>query len=253
MTDISQIPPWQLLIIIPSIAFLYASVGFGGASGYLAAMSLFAIAPNVMSTTSLSLNVIVSVIAFLEYRRMGFFVPRLLWPFLLTSIPFSFLGGFVEIEADLFMLLLYLSLSYICFRMLFDREDAADHEDIRPLSLTAALGAGGGIGLLSGLIGIGGGIFLSPLIVMAKWGSPKQAAGSAAGFIFINSISGLLGRALGGNFELGTLGISLIPLGILGAVGGSRLGARVLSNAWMRRLLGIILLIAVGRFWISFL
>lgn len=251
MIETSQFPPWQLLVIIPSIAFLYASVGFGGASGYLAAMSLFVIAPNVMSTTALSLNILVSSIAFVSYYRAGHFNARLLWPFLLTSVPFAFLGGYLQIDIRLFMLLLYLSLTYVCFRMLFGKQPPAEIENAGTVAMSAALAAGGVIGLLSGLIGIGGGIFLSPLIVMTRWGTPKQAAASAAGFIFVNSVSGLLGRFIGGNFELGALGITLIPLGILGAIGGSRLGARYLSNARMRRLLGVVLLIAVGRFWLN--
>lgn len=251
MIESTQFPPWQLLVIIPSIAFLYASVGFGGASGYLAAMSLFAIAPNVMSTTSLSLNILVSSIAFISYYRAGHFSPRLLWPFLLTSIPFAFIGGYLEIDLQLFLVLLHITLTYVCFRMLFGRSVPAERAETTTVGTPAALIAGGAIGLLSGLIGIGGGIFLSPLIVMARWGSPKQAAGSAAGFILVNSMSGLLGRFAGGNFELGVLGAALLPLGILGAIGGARLGARYMSNTRNRRVLGVVLLIAVVRFWIG--
>ncbi len=251
MIDAGQVPPWQLLVIIPSIAFLYASVGFGGASGYLAAMSLFAIAPNVMSTTALTLNILVSSVAFISYFRAGHFFPGLLWPFLLTSIPFSFIGGYLEIEVDVFLFLLYASLTYVCLRMLFGRSGGVDGETRKSVSILSALVAGAGIGLLSGLIGIGGGIFLSPLIVIAGWGTPKQAASSAAGFIFINSISGLLGRYFGGNFELGILGAFLIPLGITGAIAGSRLGAHYFSNDRLKRVLGIVLLIAVGRYWIE--
>jgi len=113
--------------------------------------------------------------------------------------------------------------------------------------------AGAGIGLLSGIIGIGGGIFLSPLIVLAGWGTPKQAAASSAAFIFINSLSGLLGRLSGGNYEFGILGLALLPVGVIGALGGSHLGARHLSSDAVRRLLGVILAIAVARFWINFL
>lgn len=252
MIESAQLPPWQLVVIITSIAFLYASVGFGGASGYLAAMSLFAIPPNVMSTTALTLNILVSSIAFVAYYRAGHFDARLLWPFVLTSVPFAFFGGYLEIDVDIFMVLLYASLTYVCFRMLFGKTPAAAADTVRPVGLPAALAVGAGIGFLSGLIGLGGGIFLSPLIVLANWGTPKRAAASAAGFIFVNSVSGLLGRLLGGNFELGALGAVLLPVGILGALGGSRLGARYLTNAWMRRVLGLVLLIAVGRFWLGY-
>jgi uncharacterized membrane protein YfcA len=249
-----SLPPWQLALIVLSIAFLYASVGFGGASGYLAAMSLFAFTPQVMSSTALFLNLLVSSIAFVTFYRARYFMPRLLWPFLLTSIPAAFLGGVVQVETSTYLVLLYLSLSYVALRMLFYRsQQGAEQPPDRPLSLATALVAGGAIGLLSGIIGIGGGIFLSPLIVLAGWGTPKQAAASAAGFIFVNSLSGLIGRMIGGSLEIGLVGLALIPMGLLGAIGGSRLGARYLSGTALRRLLGVILAIAVLRYWLGFL
>jgi uncharacterized membrane protein YfcA len=104
------------------------------------------------------------------------------------------------------------------------------------------------IGAISGMVGLGGGIFLSPLIVLSGWGTPKEAASASAGFIVVNSVSAILGRMIGGNFALGLLGAVLLPVGILGALAGSRLGARVLSGAFLRRLLGVILLLSVLRF-----
>jgi len=269
-----SLPPFQLVIFVLSIAFLYASVGFGGASGYLAAMSLFAIPPQTMASTALTLNILVSSIAFIAYYRARHFVPRLLWPFLLTSIPAAFVGGYIRVETNTYLLLLYLALSYVAFRMLFFRGSArggrhklsrsfgvgaasppvrSNSEELPgSFSLVAALFSGALIGLLSGIIGIGGGIFLSPLIVLAGWGTPKQAAASAAAFVLINSVSGLAGRLWGGNLDLGLLGLSLLPLGVLGALGGSQLGARYLSGEALRRLLGVVLLIAVLRFWLQF-
>jgi uncharacterized membrane protein YfcA len=249
-----SLPPWPLALIILSIAFLYASVGFGGASGYLAAMSLFSFTPQVMASTALILNLLVSSIAFTAFYRARHFSPRLLWPFLLTSIPAAFLGGLIQVGTDTYLVLLYLSLTYVAFRMLFYRtQQDTEGRPGRPLSVFIALVSGAAIGLLSGIIGIGGGIFLSPLIVLAGWGTPKQAAASAAGFIFINSLSGLIGRTIGGSLEIGVVGLALIPLGLIGAMGGSRLGARYLSGAALRRLLGVILAIAVLRFWLGYL
>lgn len=254
MIDVNSLPPWQLLLIIPVIAFLYASVGFGGASGYLAAMSVLIIPTSVMSSTALTLNVFVSSIAFIAYYRARHFTPRLLWPFLLTSLPAAFIGGYIQISTDLYLVLLYLSLSYVCFRMLFYSKSQSDLEEELPgFPVWVGMIAGAFIGLLSGIIGIGGGIFLAPLIVLAGWGTPKQAAASAAAFILINSASGLVGRIAGGNLDLGLLGLALIPVGLLGAFGGSHIGSRYLSSAGMRRVLGIILLIAVSRYWVSFL
>jgi uncharacterized membrane protein YfcA len=254
LIDVNSLPPWQLLVIIPLIAFLYASVGFGGASGYLAAMSLFIIPTSVMSSTALTLNMFVSSIAFIAYYRTRHFTPRLLWPFLLTSLPAAFIGGYIHISTNLYLVLLYLSLSFVCFRMLFYRKSQTGLEyENRSLPIWVGMIAGALIGLLSGIIGIGGGIFLAPLILLAGWGTPKQAAASAAAFIFVNSASGFVGRLAGGNLDLGILGLALIPVGLLGAIFGSRIGARYLSNAGMRRVLGIILLVAVSRYWLSLL
>jgi len=254
LIDLNALPPWQLLLIVPLIAFLYASVGFGGASGYLAAMSLFIIPTSVMSSTALTLNLFVSSIAFIAYYRARHFTPSLLWPFLLTSLPAAFLGGYTQVPTNLYLILLYLSLSYICFRMLFYRRPQTGLEDRkRSFPIWVGMLAGAVIGLLSGIIGIGGGIFLAPLIVLAGWGTPKQAAASAAAFIIVNSASGFIGRFAGGNLDLGILGLTLIPLGLLGAISGSHFGARYLSSAGMRRVLGVILLLAVSRYWLSFL
>jgi uncharacterized membrane protein YfcA len=236
------------------IAFFYASVGFGGASGYLAAMSMFIIPTGIMSSTALTLNIVVSSIAFITYYRARHFTPSLLFPFLLTSLPAAFIGGYIQIPTNLYLILLYLSLSFVCFRMLFYRkpEDGLD-EEMRKLPVWIGMVAGAVIGLLSGIIGIGGGIFLAPLIVLAGWGTPKQAAASAAAFIFVNSASGIIGRVAGGNLDLGLLGLALIPIGLMGAFSGSQIGARYLSNVGMRRALGVLLLIAVSRYWLSFL
>jgi len=243
-------PPLLLLLLIPAIAFLYASVGFGGASGYLAAMSLFSLAPNLMSSTALVLNAIVSAISFTIFFRAGHFVPRLLWPFLLASVPASFVGGWLRVPVRYFLILLYGTLTYVALRMLFPASEAeAGPRADRLIPLGVALATGTAIGLLSGIIGIGGGIFLSPLIILARWGAPKEAAASAAGFIFVNSVSGLGGRLAGGNIEIGAWGLSLLPLGILGALAGSRLGAQHISGTAAQRLLGVVLLLAVARFW----
>ncbi len=252
MTGAESLPPLSLALIILSIAFLYASVGFGGASGYLAAMSLFAFSPQLMSSTALILNVLVSSIAFIAFYRARHFNPRLLWPFLLTSIPAAFLGGVIQVGTSTYLVLLYLSLTYVAVRMLLTRSGHGAEPPARKFPISVALASGAGIGLLSGILGIGGGIFLSPLIVMAGWGTPKQAAATASGFIFVNSLSGLVGRIFGGSIEIGLAGLALIPLGLLGAVGGSQLGARYLSGYALRRLLGVILAIAVLRFWINY-
>ena len=238
------------MIMVGGIAFLYASVGFGGATGYLAVMSQFGVEPNLMATTSLILNVIVAGIAFINYARAGHVDKRLLLTFPLASVPAAFLGGFFKLNETLYFMTLYGVLTFVTLRMLFTRDGGTDQgSDLRPFPIWAALVTGALIGLLSGMIGIGGGIILSPLIILMRWGTPKQAASTAAGFILLNSVSALLGRLLGGNFVFGELGAWLLPVGILGALAGSYLGARRFSSVWTRRALGAVLLIAVVRFW----
>lgn len=252
MLDPANLPPWPLVLLILGIAFLYSSVGFGGASGYLAAMSLFAISTQLMAGTALVLNVLVASIAFVTFYRAGYFNSFLLLPFLLTSVPAAFLGGYVRISDDLYFLILYAALAYIGTRLIIEnqtsvQENLAIKVERQP-PLVAVLISGLLIGLLSGMVGLGGGIFLSPLIVLAGWGTPKQAAAASAGFIVANSASGLLGRVIGGNFAFGLLGAVLLPAGMMGALAGSRLGARYLSGNVVRRLLGVIMWLAVLHF-----
>lgn len=247
--DPSLLPPWQLALLVFGVAFFYSSVGFGGASGYLAAMSLFALAPQFMASTALILNVVVSSVAFVTYYRAGHFSFPLLWPFLLTSVPAAFVGGFFPVNEKLYLILLYGALAYVGLRLLVDStakwEEAQSSQSI---SYPWALIAGTGIGLFSGILGLGGGIFLSPIIVLARWGTSKQAANVCAAFILVNSVSGLAGRVVGGNFLFGLMGAALLPLGLAGAMLGSRLGAHTLNGSGVRRLLGAILLLAALRF-----
>lgn len=242
-----------LFLLVFIVAVLYSSAGFGGASGYLLSMSFFDIPANVMSSTALVLNIFVSTISFTSYFRAGHFRPKLLLPFLATSIPAAFLGGTFKLSEQTYSILLYAVLTYLALRMIFFPllSDKADWTP-RPVPLWAALTSGSVIGLLSGMIGIGGGIFLSPLIILAGWGNSKQAAASAGAFIAINSISGLVGRVSNGSFAFGEFGIPMLAVGLLGALIGSRLGAVKFSSANVRRALGIILIVAVGTFWVSF-
>lgn len=245
MLDPGALPPWPLVLLAFGVAFLYSSVGFGGGSGYLAAMSLFAISTQLIASTALTLNILAASIAFVTYWRSGYFEPKLLWPFLLTSIPASFLGGYLHLPDTLYLVVLYAALTYVGVQLLVWDRTLRQNSTPRRFSWLAILASGFLIGLLSGMVGLGGGIFLSPLLVLTGWGTPKQAAASAAGFIVVNSASGLLGRVLGGTFLLGTLGMALLPAGLVGAVIGSRLGARYLSGPFLRRILGVILLLTV--------
>jgi len=245
------LPSWELVVLVFGVAFLYSSVGFGGASGYLAAMSLFVLPVDLMASTALVLNIVVAGVAFFAYWQAGHFAPQLLLPLLLTSVPAAFLGGYIEVQEAVYRTLLYLALGYVGVRMIA-------FNDLRPRMDGAArriwpwmLASGVAIGLISGLLGLGGGIFLSPLIILAGWGTPKQAAATSAGFIVANSISGVLGRVVGGNFVFGLFGMALLPVGLIGGMAGSRLGARHLSGTTLRRVLGVLLLLVVLRYFFS--
>ena len=231
---------------------VYSSAGFGGASGYLVAMSFFGIPANVMASTALILNICVSSISFTSYARAGHFRPRLLLPFLVTSIPAAFIGGTIKISEQAYTNLLYIVLTYLAIRMvLFPTLAETRNWTPRPVPFWAALFSGAAIGLLSGVLGIGGGIFLSPLIILMQWGDSKQAAASAGGFIAINSISGLVGRFSNGTLAFDEFGFFLLAVGLLGALIGSQLGAIKLSSAGVRRALGVILTLAVGTYWFT--
>ena len=242
--------PILIYFLVLLIAFLYASVGFGGATGYLAAMSLFDIPPQVMASTALMLNILVASISFSSFYRAGHLRPELLWPFLLTSIPAAFFGGYFRVSDQTYVILLYVVLTFVALQMLFQKKQKSDDvQSLRPVPPLLAMIIGVGVGLLSGVVGIGGGIFLSPLILLASWGNSKQASAVAAAFIVLNSASGLLGRMVGGTFFLDAFGLSLIPLGLAGALVGSYWGARRLSIPGLRRVLGFVMIFLVSSFW----
>lgn len=244
----------MLYVLVFLIAVVYSSAGFGGASGYLLAMKLFDIPAHVMSSTALVLNIFVSSISFTSYARAGHFRTRLLLPFLVGSIPAAFLGATIKLSEQTYATLLYLVLTYLAVRMVFfPTFTERTGWTAQTIPLTLALLSGAVIGLLSGMLGIGGGIFLSPLIILMQGGDSKQAAASAGGFIAINSFSGLIGRITSGTFSFGEFGLPLLLVGLVGALIGSQLGAVRFSGAAVRRVLGTILVITVGTYWVSFL
>jgi hypothetical protein len=237
--------PSLLLILLAFLtALLYSSVGFGGASSYLAVMSLFEVRASLASSLALILNVFVAGIAWLNFARQGHLRHELIWPFLLTSVPAAFVGGAMKLSQPVYQAVLHSVLLFVGLRLLFfpKIDPPLGQQYLRP-SWKVTLAAGALLGLISGMVGIGGGIFLSPLILFAGWGSAKHAAASAAAFIVINSLSGLAGRAWSGTLEVGLLGAAMLPAGLAGGLLGSYLGARRLPNLAMQRLLAVILFI----------
>jgi uncharacterized membrane protein YfcA len=212
-------------------------------------MTIFGLTPQTMASTALVLNILVASISFSNYYRAGHLNPVLLWPFLLTSIPAAFLGGYLKLSDQIYYTLLYAVLTFVALRLLFFSNRRNNQSQTHVPPIWAALLTGLGIGLLSGMVGIGGGIFLSPVIILAGWGSPKQSSAVAAAFIVLNSLSGLTGRFLGGNFVFDVFGFALIPFGLLGALGGSWMGAQRWSSLSLRRTLGVVMSLAVSNYW----
>src|SRR5947207_3247986 len=182
-----------LTLLIFIAALLYSSVGHGGASGYLAAMALFNLAPGVMKPTALVLNLFVASVGTLRFARAGCFSWNIFWPFALLSIPFSFLGGRWTLPDASYKIIVGIVLLFAAWRLTV--KPAPDASAIqKPVVLPLALSLGAGIGLLSGLTGVGGGIFLSPLLLLLRWADVRKTAGVSAAFILVNSAAGLLGQ-----------------------------------------------------------
>lgn len=178
------------------VAFLYGSVGHGGASGYLALMAIFSVTPEVMKPTALLLNVFVSLVSFIQFYRAGHFRSSLFWPFVLTSIPLSFLGGMIVVDGSVYKQVLGLLLFVPVARFIFF--DKVHEKTLKAPNLVLSLLIGAGIGFLSGLIGIGGGILLSPIVLLLGWAGQKQTAAISAAFILVNSLAGLSGQFIQG-------------------------------------------------------
>ncbi len=236
--------PIETLILMTiglfTIAFLYSSVGHAGASGYIAVMSLIGIAPAVIKPTALVLNILVASIASWQFWRSGFFSWQLFWRFAALSIPMSFLGGYLNLPTSAFKLLLGITLLISALRFLIKPTEITQPN---PPSLPIALSVGGSIGLLSGLTGTGGGIFLTPLIFWQRWATAKTASAVSAMFILVNSISGLLGN-FSSTRQIPGFAIVLIFAVILGGALGSYIGSQKLSHIGIQRLLSIVLIIA---------
>jgi len=225
------------------IAFLYSSVGHAGASGYIAVMSLMSMAPASIKPTALALNILVATIGSWQFWRAGHFSWRLFWPFALLSVPCAWIGGYVALPGHVFQRLVGLVLLYSAAR--FVLRPPPEQQPSEP-PRAAALAIGGGIGLLSGLTGTGGGIFLTPVLLFMHWARAKNAAAVAALFILVNSISGLLGNVTStGQFPSFAL-VLLVAAGIGGTI-GSHLGSRRFDPVMIKRLLAAVLLIASAK------
>jgi uncharacterized membrane protein YfcA len=229
------------ILLLFVVAFLYASVGHGGASGYLALMALFSMSPAFMKPTALLLNLFVSFSAFILFYRGGHFKWKLFLPFALASVPLSFLGGMIALDADVYKKILGALLLIPVFRMLFFRN--ADEQELKDGTTGLSLLIGAVIGFLSGLIGIGGGIILSPVLLMLKWTNQKQTAAISALFIFVNSMAGLGGQLSKGIVVESEMFI-FAGIAFVGGSLGGWLGASRFNQQVLKYLLAVVLLMA---------
>jgi uncharacterized protein len=222
-------------------AVLYTSVGHAGASAYIALMALFGIAPAVMRPTALALNILVASFTSFRYLRAGLFRWRTLWPFLLGAMPLAFVGGTIQLPGAYYRPIVGVVLLIGAARLLWPTELGTNKEPRDP-PIWAGVLAGTGIGLLSGLTGTGGGIFLSPLLLFLGWSATKPASGVAAVFILCNSIAGLAGniaivKALPPNLPVYALAV------LLGAIVGTTFGIRFAMPTILKAL-GLVLVVA---------
>jgi len=240
MPDISTTQNLLLLLAIFIVALLYSSIGHGGASGYLAILSLFSISPLLIKSSVLLLNISVSLIAFSQYYNKSTFNWKLFWSFAITSIPASFIGTKITISEVLFKKILGIYLLISVFKLLFS---AKTSENIQKHNLIFALLIGTFIGLVSGMIGIGGGILLSPIILILHWANMKETAAISALFIFTNSISALIGEYAKTTPLDSQIYLWLI-IAAIGGLTGAYLGSKKINTFALKYILTFILLLA---------
>lgn len=233
-----------LAVSIFVVAMLYASVGHGGASGYLAIMALFSFHPASLKPTALILNIVVAGVASWLYLSAKQFSWRTFWPFAITSIPASYLGGYFTLPPHLYRPILGVVLLYAAWRLFVSTE--RPEGEVHPPRLSIAFGIGAVLGFFSGLIGVGGGIFLSPLMVLLGWARVREVSGIAALFILVNSAAGLLGH-LGSLQQVPNYAPLLAIMALAGGTVGALCGSRRLPVATILKAMAIVLVTAGGK------
>lgn len=228
-------------ILLFIVAFLYASVGHGGASGYLALMALYGFAPQEMKPTALMLNLFVSLTSFIQFYRGGYFIKKLFLSIAAASIPLAFIGGMISVEGNIYKRILGILLLFPIIRFFFFKN--VEDKDLKPSNLAISLIIGAIVGLLSGMIGIGGGIILSPILLLLQWSNQKQTAAISAAFIFVNSIAGLAGM-LTQEITFTEDMIILTVVAFTGGLLGAYIGSKKFNQTVLKYVLATVLLLA---------
>ncbi|MBA3650640.1 MAG: sulfite exporter TauE/SafE family protein [Chthoniobacterales bacterium] len=232
-----------LFVVVGVVAFLYSSVGHAGASGYIAVMTLYGLAATTIRPTALILNILVATIGSIQFARAGYFRWRLFWPFAVLSIPAAYLGGYLQLPVVFLRILIGLVLLFSAARLFFRKNDPPEVQSPAP---PAAIGLGGVVGLLSGLTGTGGGIFLTPLLLFFRWARIREAAAVSALFILVNSIAGLAGYFIA-HRSVPSLGLILSGAAVVGGTAGSYFGSRRFPVRTISLVLAIVLVIAGAK------
>ncbi len=232
--------PFLLLLV----AFLYASVGHGGASGYIAVLTLFSIPVQVYKPVVLAMNIIIAGIAFIQFYRAGYFKWKLAWPFLITSIPCAYAGSQFKTKDEVYNLLLGIALIFPIIRLLSN--SPKEKKEMKPVHFPAAVIWGAVIGLVSGFLNIGGGIFLSPVIILLAYGHAKDAAAVSSLFIVCNSIAGLAAVQFT-NEIFTTASYTWVAAAVAGGLLGAYFGSHKFALPTVRYILSGVLCIAAVK------
>lgn len=242
--DIIFSSPYFLAAIFFIVAFIYSSVGLGGGSSYTALMAIFGISTLAIPMVSLSLNLFVTTIGSYNFIRNKHAKIKLILPFLISSIPMAYLGGSLQISKDIFYWVLLISLIFVAARIYLWKDVTINFDFNQKQKITISLITGSILGLIAGIVGIGGGIYLVPLIIILGLGTEKEAAACGAIFIWLNSMSGLLSRLQYNSLDL-TNYIPLIIAVLAGGTFGSYMGAVKFSHRNMDKILGLVILVAI--------
>jgi len=237
-------PDIFIALCLLTVGFLYASVGHGGASGYIAIFSLFGIAVSTYKPLVLVMNIIIAGIAFVQFYRAGYFKWKLCWPFLITSIPAAFIGSAIAVQSHLYNLLLGLALLFPVVRLFGLIQ--YHQKEMKVIRMVPALLVGGIVGLLSGMLNIGGGIFLSPVLILAGWATPKQSAAVSALFIVCNSAAGLIGGKPA-NYIFNQSSFIWFAAAVTGGIIGAYMGSKKYPQKAVQYVLASVLVIASAK------
>ncbi|HEY9715354.1 MAG TPA: sulfite exporter TauE/SafE family protein [Chroococcales cyanobacterium] len=251
--DLSTVSSSSILIFLT--AAIFSSLGMGGSAGYLAVFSLLSVPAATMSTSVLLINVLVTSITVISFTRAGHKPVAALWPFLLTSIPSAFIGGSLHLQDQTYSVLLALALAAAAVGVAIVPHQQSQEPDTKVLqSMTSSravpLLAGCLLGLIAGIVGIGGGVLLSPILILLRWDTVRRIAATTATFSFVNSLAGLAGRCSTTSIDF-TVVAPLVVAACAGAFLGSRLGSKTLSTSIPRRLLALVLTGVAARLMIT--